>query len=124
MASASTSALDDGDDETRAAFQKALEDFKLKCSDRSLQTFENMTSLEVKLQILRIQRDQERLKAMMDFRRILDFILRMEEFNKILCGFVDGPYYLSYVWGAMKFLLQVSRNRNALILGFPRWSQN
>jgi hypothetical protein len=112
MASAFTSAADDGDEETRVAFQKALEDFKMKCSERSLQTFENMTSREVKIQLLCIQRDQERLKAMMNFRRIQCFILRMEEFNKILQGFVNGPYYLSYVWGAMEFLLQVSYDSN------------
>jgi hypothetical protein len=107
----------DGDEETRSAFEKALKEFKLKCSERCSQRFDNITALEVKFEILRIQRDQERLKAMMNFRRIESFIVRMEEFTKVLQGFVDAPYFLSYVWGVMRLLLQVSYNHASARMG-------
>jgi hypothetical protein len=102
----------DADDETTAAFQKALATFKQRCSDRAFRTFERKTSLQVKYEIVRIQRDQERLRSMMGFRRIQSFVVRMEEFSKVLGDIVDVDVYVSCIWGAMQFLLQVSNEQS------------
>lgn len=110
----------DGDEDTTAAFREALAAFRERCSERSLQTFQHKSSLEVKCEIIRIQRDQERLRNMMNFRRVENFLVRMEEFSKILENIVDVELYLSYVWGPMQFLLQVSHDKQssvAILLG-------
>ncbi|KAH6647231.1 hypothetical protein BKA67DRAFT_582033 [Truncatella angustata] len=101
---------DDGDRETKAAFREALQAFKQKISQRNLQRFEVMSSQEVKLEIFRIQRDQELLKAMLNLRRMERFLLKLEELQIALRNFMDAGSYLSYVWGAMQFLLSIASN--------------
>lgn len=108
---------DNGDhgQETGSAFREALETFKRKLSERNFQRLEGISSRDVKFEIIRIQRDQERLKAMLNFRRMEEFIVKTEELQTILTDFLhaDAGHYISYVWGAMRFLLMV-RNYQAI----------
>jgi hypothetical protein len=95
------------DREADAAFRTALEQFTQKCSGQYLEKFEGGSSYKVKCELIRIQRDQERLKAMLGLRRVQEFILRIEELHTVLKAFLNGDYYISYVWGAMQFLFSV-----------------
>ncbi|KAI1849790.1 hypothetical protein JX266_004739 [Neoarthrinium moseri] len=96
------------DQESAAALAEALQSFKRRCSERGLRHFEVTRSSEVKIDLLRIQRDQERLRAMMNLRRVEKFVLRLEDFSAILQDIFHGAHYLSIVWGAMHFLLQTA----------------
>ncbi|KAK9770272.1 hypothetical protein SCAR479_13013 [Seiridium cardinale] len=101
---------DNHDQETEDAFRDALDVFKKKCSGRNLERFQEMSNLELKCEIIHIQQDQERLKAMLNLRRMQKFIFRLEELQVVLADFLDAGRYLSYIWGAMKFLLSMARS--------------
>lgn len=105
----------ENDEEGVQVFQDALVKFKETCSDRHMELFNSMTSLDVKGEITRIQRDQERNKALINLRRTEMIISKLEALQNILSGFLDGSHYLSYIWGAMQFLLNV-REKNFLVI--------
>lgn len=117
MAHSAANSKDD-DQEAEAVFRKTLEVFKRKFSARSLAMFAVVSSRDVKYEIIRIQRDQERLKALMNLRRLQMFILRLEELQATMDSFLNAGSYLSYVWGVMQFLLSVrncSSNTAAIV---------
>ncbi|ORY68435.1 uncharacterized protein BCR38DRAFT_423243 [Pseudomassariella vexata] len=96
------------DEKMTESFNKSLIGFRKSCSASAVQEFEHATSFAVKRELLRIQRDQERLRAMMNLSRVKKFFQRMEEYSEILEAIVDVSKYMSFVWGAMKFLLHIA----------------
>lgn len=95
------------DDESQRTLREALNRFRRGLSGRALQIFQTGSSMQMKCACARIQRDQERLLALSNLRRMEHFILRLEELENILKLFSNGDSYTSYVWGAMQFLFSV-----------------
>jgi hypothetical protein len=54
-----------------------------------------------------IQEQQEKRKEVVSFSRILGFLEAMEKFGKIIEVFLNSSEMLCFVWGPLKFLLQV-----------------
>ena len=91
---------------------RCLEDFKRGFEPRDLDRFDVATAETVKIALVIIQRDQERVRELINLPRMLPFIQGMEEFQGALCKVVDGSKaaeLMAYVWGPIQFLVQVSR---------------
>jgi hypothetical protein len=88
-------------------FQTTLDKFKTRLSPRELNDFQ-FTSLEdVQRTILQIQDVQDTRKTMMDMSRIQSFLEAMNEFGKVIEVFLNVSDFVAFIWGPMKFMLQV-----------------
>jgi hypothetical protein len=88
-------------------FHNALSEFKARLTLREQKDFE-FTSLEdVQRTILQIQEVQETRKTMMHMSRIQSFLEAMEEFGSVIEVFLNASQFVAFIWGPMKFMLQV-----------------
>jgi uncharacterized protein YpuA (DUF1002 family) len=62
---------------------------------------------DVRNTVLRIQNDLDHLKSMMNLTRIQSFLEAMEQFSKVTEVFLNVSNFLCFIWGPMKYLLQV-----------------
>lgn len=88
-------------------FLVALNKFKTRLSKDEEAEFQ-LTSLEdVQNAILRIQKAQSARKEMMNFTRIQSFLEATKQFGAVIEVFLNTNEFVAFVWGPMKFLLQV-----------------
>ncbi len=88
-------------------FEMILSDFKKRLTEKELNDFKFATLKHVQIEIARIQNEQETLKRMMDSSRLQSFLNAMEQFGKVIEVFLNASKFVAFVWGPMKFLLQV-----------------
>ncbi|KAJ8062489.1 hypothetical protein OCU04_009019 [Sclerotinia nivalis] len=93
---------------TNDPFQKCLDDFKKRLTNEELQDFQFSSLDDVKAAILKIQDDQSRRKSMMNLPRVKAFLEAFEQYEKIIEVFLNTSSILCFVWGPMKFCLQVA----------------
>ncbi|KAH4106786.1 hypothetical protein HBI82_035170 [Parastagonospora nodorum] len=89
-------------------FQLGLQKFKASLSDREKREFSVTTLQDLKIAIETIQqkqRSERKLRAMSKLGRFLE---GMQEYDKIVAVFLNTSEILAFVWGPMKFLLQVA----------------
>ncbi|KAL9075640.1 MAG: hypothetical protein Q9157_003927 [Trypethelium eluteriae] len=101
--------------QTQSAFESALADFEKDLKPEEKQSFQYTKIEDVKLAILEMQKDQERTNTMRNLNRIQPFLMAMEEFSRIIEVFLNASPFVCYIWGPLKFLLQV-RSSPYLIL--------
>ena len=90
------------------AYRGAVLKFRARLSGDKLTDFKSTTYEGLLHEILRIQRDQENNKAMLNFSRIQSFLEAMEQFSKTIEVFLNVSDAVAFVWGPVKFLLLVS----------------
>jgi hypothetical protein len=88
-------------------FEVILADFKRNLTRGELQDFQFVTMKDVRETALHIQRDQENLKTMMNMTRLESFLEAMNQFGKVVEVFGSANIFVAFVWGPMKFILQV-----------------
>ncbi|KAK2808656.1 hypothetical protein FQN50_004520 [Emmonsiellopsis sp. PD_5] len=91
-------------------FDAALADFKKRLTSKELEDFKFTTLDEVRMEIIKIQDEQDQLKTMRDMTRIQSFVEAMTEFGKVIECFLNVSDIIAFIWGPVKFLLQVARN--------------
>jgi hypothetical protein len=91
----------------RGSFEVILADFKKNLTPRELQDFQFVTLNDVRETALRIQKDQENLKTMMNMARLESFLEAMNQFGKVIEVFGNANIFVAVVWGPLKFVLQV-----------------
>jgi hypothetical protein len=88
-------------------FQQVLANFSKRLTKQELEDF-NFASLgDVLLVVEDIQAEQGRRKEMMNLTRIRRFLEAMEQYGKVIEVFLNTSSLLCFVWGPMKFCLQV-----------------
>ena len=88
-------------------FHATLLDFKKRLTIKEQRDFQ-FTSLEdVRQIIVRIQGEQETVKQMMNMTRIQAFLEAMDQFGKVVEVFANSTEFVAFIWGPVKFLLQV-----------------
>lgn len=92
-------------------FQQELEDFKSKLSQRHKDEFAATKLEHVKQKVLSIQRDQERLKNMMNLSRMQLFLEKFGEFDTF-CSTTkiwgeDSSEVSALLWGPPLYILKV-----------------
>ncbi len=90
-------------------FQTTLSNFKKRLTPKEQADFQFATLEDVHKVIAQIQNEQESLKTMMNFSRIQSFLEAMDQFGKVIEVFLNTSEFVAFVWGPMKFLLQVRR---------------
>jgi hypothetical protein len=79
----------------------------MRLTQKEQDDFQFTTLEEVRKVIARIQNEQESTKAMMNMSRIQSFLEAMQQFGKVIEVFSNASKFVAFVWGPMKFLLQV-----------------
>jgi hypothetical protein len=88
-------------------FEAIASDFKKRLTPRELENFQFVTLKDVRETALRIQHDQEQMKTMMNMARLESFFEAMNQFGKVIEVFLNASGYVAFIWGPMKFILQV-----------------
>ena len=89
------------------SFQSALSSFKKRLTQKELDEFSISTLEDVRQTIARIQSEQGSQKAMMNLTRIQSFLEAMDQFGKVVEVFLNVSEFVAFVWGPVKFILQV-----------------
>ena len=89
------------------SFEATLSDFKKRLTPKEQNDFQFTTLDGVKREIARIQKEQDDLKTMMNMSRIQSFLEGMNELGKVIEIFLNASNFVAFVWGPVKFLLQV-----------------
>lgn len=90
------------------AFETVLNNFKQNLNQKQIQNFQFVTLNDVRETALRIQHQQEQTKTMMNMTRIESFVEAMDQFGKVIEVFLNASGFVAFIWGPMKFLLQVT----------------
>lgn len=90
-------------------FEAILEDFKKGLKEKERKDFEIATLDDVRKTALHIQKDHETLKTMMNMARLESFFEAMNQFGEVLGVFANANIFVAFVWGPLKFILQVSK---------------
>lgn len=91
----------------RDTFELVLADFRNNLTPAEVQDFQFVTLNDVRKTALRIQKDQENLKSLMNMARLESFLEAMTQFGKVIEVFGNANIFVAFVWGPMKFILQV-----------------
>ena len=89
------------------SFEAILLDFKNTLTPKECQDFQFVTLRDVQETALRIQKDQENLRAVMGMHRLESFLEAMTQFGKVVEVFANSSIFVAFVWGPLKFILQV-----------------
>lgn len=89
------------------SFRLILSNFKKRLTQKEQDDFQFATLDEVRLEMARIQREQASRKEMMNMPRIQSFLEAMEQFGKVIEVFVNTSEFVAFIWGPVKFVLQV-----------------
>lgn len=88
-------------------FQITLQDFKKRLTEKEVEEFQFVTLEDVRLEMARIQTEQEHRKGMMNMTRIQSFLEAMDQFGKVIEVFLNSSEFVPFVWGPVKFIFQV-----------------
>jgi hypothetical protein len=91
-------------------FKDVLSKFTSRLSKQELDDFKFSSLNEVQTTVMKIQEDQGQRRTMMNRTRIKAFLEAMEQYGKVVEVFLNASSILCFVWGPMKFCLQVRTN--------------
>jgi hypothetical protein len=103
-------------------FQDALSKFKLRLSAREHTSFKFTTLKDLRQEILRIQAKQALKSECMNLTRVEAFVEGFRQFGEVVEVFLNTSEFVAFVWGPMKFILQV-RLTTGLNVGEGRQDQ-
>jgi hypothetical protein len=89
-------------------FERVLAKFSSRLTRDEVENFRFSTLEEVHQAIIDIQDQQARRKGMRNLTRVLSFVEAMDQFGKVVEVFLNSSSLLPFIWGPIKFLLQVS----------------
>lgn len=92
---------------TKTGFEAILLQFKNRLTQKELADFQFSTLEDVQIVIARIQAEQGNQKSMMNFTRIQSFLEAMSQFGEVIEVFLNASDFVAFVWGPVKFVLQV-----------------
>ena len=88
-------------------FQQSLVNFSKRLTKQELEDFKFSSLRDVLDVVEDIQAEQGRRKEMMNLTRIRRFLEAMDQYGKVIEVFLNASSLLCFVWGPMKFCLQV-----------------
>ena len=101
-------------------FQDALSKFKLRLSAREHTSFKFTTLKDLRQEILRIQAKQALKSECMNLTRVEAFVEGFRQFGEVVEVFLNTSEFVAFVWGPMKFILQVRLTTGLNAGGPPR----
>jgi hypothetical protein len=98
-------------------FEQVLSHFSKRLTNQELADFKFTSLNDVLVAIESIQTEQGRRKDMMNLTRVRRFLEAMDQYGSVIEVFLNTSSFLCFVWGPMKFCLQV-RNYEKISLIF------
>lgn len=95
-------------DPFRAALDELLVRFKNRLTARELQRFKGTTLKDVETALRDIQNRLDTQRELRNLTRIRGFLDAMDQFGKVIEVFTNSSNMVAFVWGPLKFLLQMS----------------
>jgi beta-phosphoglucomutase-like phosphatase (HAD superfamily) len=89
-------------------FQEALDKFKTRLTREERESFRFATLDDLTRTARKIQAEQAERSAAMHLPRIRAFLEALKQFGEVVEVFLNSSEIVAFVWGPMKFLLQVS----------------
>jgi hypothetical protein len=89
-------------------FQDILNKFKARLTNEELAQFQFTTLYDLNRAARKIQDEQRARSAAMHLPRIQAFLEAFKQFGEVIEVFLNSSDFVAFVWGPMKFLLQVS----------------
>ncbi|KAH8652695.1 hypothetical protein BGZ60DRAFT_533558 [Tricladium varicosporioides] len=89
-------------------FESILKRFKDPLKKKDRDNFQMTTLEQLREAIGDIQKKQQTSRQMQNMTRLGKFIEAMEEYGKVVEIFCNSSQFVPFVWGPMKFLLQVT----------------
>jgi len=96
--------------EVKKIFEDAWSNFTRLLSPREQHDFSEARLEHIKWAIFSLQREQESKKSLMNCCRLQNFLEGMGILTKLSGSILNVDRYAAYIWGPMKFMLQVSRS--------------
>jgi hypothetical protein len=94
-------------------FRTTLSNFKKRLTQKELDAFSFSTLEDVHKEIDRIQSEQGSQKQMMNMTRLQSFLEAMDQFGQVIEVFSNASLFVAFIWGPVKFILQVRNNSKA-----------
>ncbi|KAL8789346.1 MAG: hypothetical protein Q9195_006873 [Heterodermia aff. obscurata] len=91
-----------------SGFRSALAKFSSSLTPREVEEFRFTTLEDVQKVVVTIQHQQARRKEMMNLTRIQSFLEAMKSFGEVIEVFLNLSEFIPFIWGPIKFLLQVA----------------
>ena len=91
-----------------SGFRDALAKFSSDLTPKEVEEFRFTTLEDVHKVVVTIQHQQARRKEMMNLTRIQSFVEAMKNFGEVIEVFLNLSEFVPFIWGPIKFLLQVS----------------
>ena len=91
-------------------FRATLSNFKKRLTPKEQDDFSFSTLEDVHKEIDRIQSEHGSQKMMMNMTRLQSFLEAMDQFGKVIEVFVNASEFVAFIWGPLKFILQVWNN--------------
>lgn len=88
-------------------FRRALASFSSDLTPEQREDFRFTTLEDVHKAVVTIQAQQAKRKEMMNMPRVQSFLEAMYHFGKVIEVFLNSSEFLPFIWGPIKFLLQV-----------------
>lgn len=101
------SIFSNGDTTIGEGFQQALTKFTARLTNAEIENFKLSSLGDVTMAVKVIQHDQARRKSMMNLTRMQGFLEAIDQYGKVVEIFVNTSSFLCFIWGPMKFILQV-----------------
>ncbi|KEF62317.1 uncharacterized protein A1O9_00289 [Exophiala aquamarina CBS 119918] len=90
------------------ALDELLIRFKNRLTATELRKFKGTTLQDVKKTLVDIEKRQETQRELRNLTRIRGFLDAMEQFGKVIEVFTNSSNMVAFIWGPLKFLLQMS----------------
>lgn len=89
-------------------FRRTLASFSAQLAPEQMEDFKFTKLEDVQVAVMTIQAQQEKRMEMMNMKRIQSFLEAMDGFRKVVEVFLNSSMFLPFIWGPIKFLLQVA----------------
>ncbi|KAK3936465.1 hypothetical protein QBC46DRAFT_419250, partial [Diplogelasinospora grovesii] len=89
-------------------FEQALEKFKADLKPKDRTKFSNTTREDVVEEIRLLQQAQNSSRTLKALNRLRPILEALDEIGKVVETFTNSSEFVAYVWGPMKFVLQVA----------------
>ncbi|KAJ5538185.1 ankyrin repeat-containing protein [Penicillium frequentans] len=93
---------------TSLCFERILSSFKSHLGPKLAADFQTTSLDDLRRCIAKIERKQATQKRMQDMGRLSTFVTIMDNYSKVIEVFINAADILAFVWGPIKFLLQVA----------------
>jgi hypothetical protein len=94
-------------------FRATLSNFKKRLTPKEQDNFAFSTLEDVRKEIVRIQLEHGTQKIMMNMTRLQSFLEAMDQFGQVIEVFLNTSEFVAFIWGPLKFILQVWNNPKA-----------